>query len=167
MGAGKTTLGRRLALVRGMEFVDSDAELELRTGVEIAFIFEKEGEAGFRRRESCLIDELTQRENIVLATGGGAILDAANRAHLSARGCVIYLCASLALQVSRTARARHRPLLQAGGDRKEILRRLLEQRDPLYREVADLVINTEGRNARGLVRDIQDHLEQVNLGLDF
>ncbi len=161
MGAGKTTLGRRLALARGMTFVDSDAEIQERTGVDIAYIFEKEGEAGFRRRECCVIDDLTQRQGLVLATGGGAILDAGNRNKLASRGFVIYLCASVNLQVSRTARGKHRPLLQTGENRKEILRRLFEQRDPLYREVADLVINTDGRNARGLLRDIQRYLDKA------
>tara|TARA_R110000850_G_scaffold85460_6_gene183899 strand:- start:38137 stop:38634 length:498 start_codon:yes stop_codon:yes gene_type:complete len=161
MGAGKTTLGKRLAQARGMQFIDSDEEIESRTGVDITYIFEKEGESGFRKRESCVIDDLTQRSGIVLATGGGAILDPVNRAKLSSRGFVIYLCASLALQVSRTTRARHRPLLRTGEEPRVILRRLFEQRDPLYREVADLVIPTEGRNSRGLVREIQKHLKQV------
>lgn len=164
MGAGKSTVGKRLAEVRGMDFVDSDTEIEERTGVDIAFIFEKEGEDGFRRRERAVIAELTQRNGVVLATGGGAILDPDNRQCLSARGWVVYLHAGLDQQVHRTARTDNRPLLQAGGDRREILKQLFEMRDPLYREIADLVIPTDGRNARILVREIEEHLEQGAAG---
>ncbi len=161
MGAGKTTLGRRLALARGLCFLDSDHEIEQRTGVDIPFIFEKEGECGFRKRERCIVEELTGRHQIVLATGGGAVLDPQNRAVLSARGTVIYLRASLALQISRTSRSKKRPLLNAGKDRKQILARLFEQRDPLYREIADIVIETDGRNARGIVREVEKRLTQL------
>jgi shikimate kinase len=164
MGAGKSTVGKRLADVRGVEFVDSDIEIELRTGVDIPFIFEKEGEAGFRRRERAVIADLTQRHGIVLATGGGAILDPDNRQWLSARGFVVYLHASLDQQVHRTARAENRPLLNASDDRRETLRRLFELRDPLYREIADLVVQTDGRNARTLVREIEEHLEHRPAG---
>lgn len=159
MGAGKSTVGKRLAEVRGMEFVDSDVEVEARTGVDIAFIFEKEGEAGFRKRETAVLSDLTLRNGIVLATGGGAILEPENRQWLSARGFVVYLHASIDQQVHRTARTDNRPLLQTGGDRREILDNLFETRDPLYREIADLVLHTDGRNARVLVREIEDHLE--------
>lgn len=164
MGAGKSTVGKRLAEVRGMEFVDSDIEIEARTGVDIAYIFEKEGEEGFRRREHAVIRDLTQRSGIVLATGGGAILDHENRQWLSARGFVVYLHASLEQQVSRTARTENRPLLQAGGERRDILQRLFEMRDPLYREIADFVLHTDGRNARALAREIEDHLEHRPAG---
>jgi len=111
MGAGKTTVGKRLADTRGMEFVDSDQEIEARTGVDIAYIFEKEGEAGFRKRERGIIAELTGRQNIVLATGGGAVLEPDNRQALSARGFVVYLHASVEQQLARTARTENRPLL--------------------------------------------------------
>lgn len=164
MGAGKSTVGKRLADLRGMIFVDSDAEIELRTGVDIPYIFEREGECGFRRREHDAIADLTQREGIVLATGGGAILDADNRRRLSARGYVVYLHATLDQQVHRTSRAANRPLLNASADRRETLRRLFELRDPLYREIADLIIHTDGRNARTLVREIVQHLEQQSAG---
>ncbi len=164
MGAGKSTVGKRLADVRGMEFFDSDIEIEARTGVDIAFIFEKEGEEGFRKRERMVIGDLTQRNGIVLATGGGAILEPDNRQWLSARGFVIYLHASLDQQVNRTARTDNRPLLQAGGDRRDILRHLFEMRDPLYREIADLVLPTDGRNARTLAREIEEHLEHRPAG---
>lgn len=160
MGAGKSTVGKRLAEVRGMDFVDSDVEVEARTGVDIAYIFEKEGEAGFRKRERATLSELTLRSGIVLATGGGAILEADNRHWLSARGFVVYLHASLDQQVHRTARTDNRPLLQNGSDRRLTLQQLFEMRDPLYREIADLVVSTDGRNARLLVREIEEHLER-------
>jgi len=157
MGAGKTTIGRRLAQARGMDFVDSDLEVEARTGVNIAFIFEKEGEAGFRRRERQAIAELSQRHNLVLATGGGAVLDPDSRQWLSARGFVVYLHASIEQQIARTERTDIRPLLQ-GGNRRETLERLFLIRDPLYREIADLVLPTDGRNARTLAREIEDRI---------
>lgn len=158
MGAGKTTVGKRLAESRGMEFVDSDHEVEARTGVDIAYIFEKEGEAGFRKREKLVIAELTQRGNIVLATGGGSVLDADNRQNLSARGVVVYLQASVDHQYTRTVRAENRPLLNSSADRRETLENLFEIRDPLYRQIADLVLTTDGRNARVLAREIEDYL---------
>ncbi|MDE0853020.1 MAG: shikimate kinase AroK [Nevskia sp.] len=160
MGAGKTTVGRRLAEARGMDFIDSDQEVEARTGVNIAFIFEKEGEAGFRRRERQAICELSQRHNLVLATGGGAILDPDNRQWLAARGFVVYLHASIEQQLARTERTDSRPLLQ-GGNRRETLERLFLTRDPLYREIADLVLPTDGRNARALAREIEDRFSRT------
>jgi shikimate kinase len=158
MGAGKTTVGKRLAETRGMEFVDSDLEIEARTGVDISYIFEKEGEAGFRKRERSVIAEVTARQNIVLATGGGAVLEADNRQALSARGYVVYLHASVEQQLSRTARAENRPLLQNVADRRDVLDKLFTFRDPLYREIADLILQTDSRNARVLAREIEDHL---------
>ncbi|HEX4896706.1 MAG TPA: shikimate kinase AroK [Solimonas sp.] len=160
MGAGKTTVGRRLAEIRGMDFVDSDHEIEARTGVDIPYIFEKEGEAGFRRREKQTIADLSLLPAIVLATGGGAILDAGTRQLLATRGFVVYLHASLDQQVARTARADNRPLLARSDDRRATLETLFLQRDPLYREIADLVLETDGRNARQLVREIEDHLDR-------
>jgi len=158
MGAGKTTVGKRLADSRGMEFVDSDHEVEARTGVDVAFIFEKEGEAGFRKREKQVVAELTQRSNIVLATGGGTVLDPENRRNLSARGVVVYLHASVDHQYARTERAENRPLLSQSTDRRDTLEQLFAIRDPLYREIADLVLTTDGRNARVLAREIEDYL---------
>lgn len=158
MGAGKTTVGKRLAETRGMEFVDSDLEIEARTGVDISYIFEKEGEAGFRKRERSVIAEVTGRQNIVLATGGGAIIEADNRQALSARGYVVYLHASVEQQLSRTARTDNRPLLQNVEDRRDVLDKLFAFRDPLYREIADLILQTDSRNARVLAREIEDHL---------
>jgi len=130
MGAGKSAVGRHLARVLHLDFVDSDDEIEARTGVDIPFIFEKEGEAGFRKREAAAIDDLSGRDEVVLATGGGAVLRPENRGHLGGRGFVVYLYTSVDQQVSRTARGRERPLLD-GGDPREILEGLLETRDPL------------------------------------
>jgi shikimate kinase len=158
MGAGKTTVGKRLAELRGLQFADSDHEVEHRTGVDVAFIFEKEGEAGFRKREKLVIAELTGRSGIVLATGGGAVLDAENRQQLSGRGFVVYLRASVDHQLRRTSHSDTRPLLQ-GPNRREVLESLFSLRDPLYREVADLVIETDGRNARVLAQEIERHLD--------
>jgi shikimate kinase len=155
MGAGKTTVGRRLAELCRMRFVDSDHEIESRCGVEIAFIFEKEGEDGFRRREHQMIDALSAESGLVLATGGGAVLDSDNRRLLSGRGYVVYLQASIDHQLARTERTDNRPLLR-GVDRRATLEGLLQVRDPLYREIADLVVPTDGRNARTLAREIQE-----------
>jgi shikimate kinase len=158
MGAGKTTVGRRLAELRGLQFADSDHEVEQRTGVDIPFIFEREGEAGFRKREKQVIAELTAGQGLVLATGGGAVLDADNRQHLAGRGFVVYLRASIDHQLRRTGRTESRPLLQAG-NRRETLETLFAVRDPLYREVADLVLDADGGNARNLAQDISRHLD--------
>jgi shikimate kinase len=155
MGAGKSAVGRQIARLLHMDFVDSDEEIESRTGVDIPFIFEKEGEAGFRTRESKVIDELSARQGIVLATGGGAIHDAANRSRLGARGYVIYLHTSVAQQLDRTSRGRNRPLLE-NDDPRAVLEALMEVRDPLYREIADLVVETDGRRVREVADEIRD-----------
>jgi shikimate kinase len=160
MGAGKTTVGRRLAELRGLHFADSDHEVEQRTGVDIAFIFEKEGEAGFRKRERQVIAELTVGQGLVLATGGGAVVDSQNRQHLAGRGFVVYLRASIEHQLRRTGRTDARPLLQ-NGDPRETLERLFAVRDPLYREIADLVLDADGANARNLAQDISRHIDSV------
>ncbi|HZD54343.1 MAG TPA: shikimate kinase AroK [Woeseiaceae bacterium] len=158
MGAGKSAVGRQLARLLPLDFVDSDEEIERRTGVDIAFIFEKEGEAGFRRRETAVIDELSQRDAIVLATGGGAIIDPESRSRLAARGFVVYLYASVDQQIERTNRGRERPLLQ-DRPREQVLQELMSVRDPLYREIADLVVDTDGRRVRTVARQIQDALQ--------
>jgi shikimate kinase len=157
MGAGKSAVGRQLARMLHLDFLDSDDEVEARTGVDIPFIFEKEGEEGFRKRESRVIDELSRRDGIVLATGGGAVIDAQNRNILGARGFVIYLYTSVDQQLSRTQRGRERPLLEAG-DPREVLESLMETRDPWYREVADLVVDTDGRKVKAVVDEILERL---------
>ena len=140
-----------------LDFADSDDEVESRTGVDIPFIFEKEGEKGFRKREAAAIDDLSRKDGIVLATGGGAVLGPDNRNHLGGRGFVVYLYTSVAQQAARTARGRERPLLD-GGDPKRILEELFEVRDPLYREIADLVVETDGRKVKSVVDEIIEHL---------
>jgi shikimate kinase len=157
MGAGKSTIGRQLSKQLKMAFHDSDHEIEQRTGVDIPLIFELEGESGFRKRESAVIDELTQLPDIILATGGGAILDPVNRQHLSSRGRVIYLHASVDQQLRRTAKDRNRPLLQTANPRAK-LEELMAERDPLYREIADLVVETDGKRVRDVVRQIIQQL---------
>lgn len=159
MGAGKTTIGRQLAQLLHKTFIDVDHEIEARTGVSIPTIFDIEGEDGFRSREASVLDDLSREPGLVLATGGGAVLEAENRAHLSGRGFVVYLHATIEQQLRRTGHSSHRPLL-AGGDPREILERLFKVRDPLYREVADLVIDTNGRNARLLADEIEQHLDR-------
>ena len=144
MGSGKTAVGRSLARRLGLPFADSDAEVESRTGVDIAYIFEREGEEGFRIRERDAIDALTQASGIVLATGGGAVLLAENRERLAARGIVVFLDTTIEQQLERTRRSRHRPLL-AGADRREKLEELAKVRDPLYRSIAAITIQTDGR----------------------
>ncbi len=157
MGAGKSAVGRHLARLLHLEFVDSDEEIETRTGVDIPFIFEKEGEEGFRKREVKVIDELSQREGVVLATGGGAIADPESRSRLGARGFVVYLHTSVKQQLERTQRRNKRPLLK-NGDKEKVLRELMEQRDPLYREISDLIIETDGRRVQTVAREIHDAL---------
>lgn len=160
MGAGKTTTGRQLAKQLELTFVDSDKEIEARTGVDIPLIFELEGESGFRKREKQMIDELTQRDNIVLATGGGAILDADNRAKLASRGTVIYLSTSIETQLQRTARDKNRPLLQTE-DPRQRLESMIVIRNPLYEEVADIVVTTDNRQVRGLIKEILKELKET------
>ena len=153
MGAGKTTIGRQLAQTLKLEFIDSDLVIEERTGADIPWIFDVEGEEGFRERESKAIDELTLRDGIVLATGGGAVLRPENRAAMSSRGTVVYLHASLERQVERTARDKNRPLLQVE-DPEARLRELMAQRDPLYREIADHVVETDSLPARNVAQQL-------------
>jgi len=153
MGAGKSTIGRHLARSLAKGFVDCDRELEERTGAPIPLIFELEGEEGFRRRERDMLETLVARDDVVLATGGGVVLDEVNRANLMRRGYVICLCAPIDLLVSRTARDRGRPLLQTD-DRRARFVELMETRDPLYRQVADMIVETNHRSSRRVVKEI-------------
>lgn len=153
MGAGKTTLGKRLAKTLRREFLDSDHVIEERTGVDIPYIFEKEGEEGFRKREAATIDELTQLPEVVLATGGGAVTREENRRNLINRGIVVYLETPVELQVSRTSRCENRPLL-AVEDRYSKLAELYEKRHPLYQEVADITVRTGKESAAALCKRI-------------
>ena len=153
MGSGKSAVGRQLALRLGLEFIDSDEEIEARTGVDIPYIFEKEGEAGFREREAEVIDELTQRQGVLVATGGGAILDPGSRDRLRARGRVVYLRTSVDQQHARTRRGNDRPLLN-NPDPRGTLARLFELRSPLYAEVAEVTVDTDGRKVKTVVDQI-------------
>ena len=157
MGAGKTTVGRLLAKRLKARFVDTDHEISAATGVSIPTIFEIEGEQGFRRRESEVIERLSRDESIVMATGGGAVLDPASRQYLQERGTVVYLSASPETLHDRTRRDGGRPLLQVG-DRLARLRELYQQRDPLYREVAHIIVEVGRTSAPHVVRQIQNAL---------
>ncbi len=158
MGAGKTTIGRLLAKQLGREFVDSDWYIESQTGADIAWIFAKEGEAGFREREIRALDELTQQPRIVLATGGGAVMSADNRAFLQQRGIVVYLNAPVEVQIARTAKDKSRPLLQQPNPKK-ILQDLYRVRDPLYRQVAHVIMPTGHTYPRHMVNQLLRELE--------
>jgi shikimate kinase len=157
MGAGKTTIGRQLANELGLEFFDSDHEIEKRTGVTITHIFDIEGETGFRKRETAILDELTEKKDIVLATGGGAIIKPENRQFLMSRGTTVYLYANLDTLLERTAKDRSRPLLQTENP-QEKLKELFQERDPLYRETADIIIDTANDSVRLAVKEIQEKL---------
>ena len=157
MGAGKTSVGKALARFLDKTFVDSDQKIERATGVKIATIFEIESEAGFRARESKMLQELVAHKNIVLATGGGAVLSGENRALLAAGGTVIYLRAPVASLLKRTRRDRNRPLLQ-GTNAAATLTALFDLRDPLYREVAHLVVDTGEQSVHMLAAQIADKL---------
>jgi shikimate kinase len=161
-GAGKTTIGRALAKRLNMTFADSDKELMARTGVSIATIFEIEGEAGFRVRESVTLAELVQRDGLVLATGGGTVLAPENRRLLKENGTVIYLRATLEDLWQRTHREVSRPLLQTE-DPRATLETLLQTRDPLYREVAHLIVDTGTQSVARLTTDILARLDQHQL----
>jgi len=160
MGAGKSTVGRQLGKSLKKQFIDCDKEIEKRTGASISLIFDVEGESGFRQREQQILDELTKRDDLVLATGGGAVLDELNRSRLMSRGFVVYLNAPLDLLIERTSRDKTRPLLQTENPKQRIIE-LLEQRDPLYRQVADTIVETNRRSARHVVKEIQERLDNL------
>lgn len=157
MGAGKTTVGRNIARRLKMEFFDSDREIENLCGVSIPTIFEYEGEQGFRDRETKVIDELSQRSSILLATGGGSVLREENRQILSQRGIVIYLHVNLKEQFSRISNDKNRPLLQTANP-KETLRKMMLERAPIYESVADYRVNSNGRNMRNVIDQVMRHL---------
>ena len=163
MGAGKSTIGRQLSTVLHQEFKDSDHEIVARTGASIPLIFEIEGEEGFRQREAMVIDELTQKDGIILATGGGAVLREENRRHLKERGVVIYLYATLDQLFERTRRDKNRPLLQTENPR-ERLEQMMAERDPLYREVANMVVHTDDRSVRSVIKEIIVRLQRDDKG---
>jgi shikimate kinase len=153
MGVGKTSIGKVLAQELHLDFYDSDVEIEKRTGANIPWIFDIEGEVGFRRREAKVIEELTQLNGIVLATGGGAVLFPKNRKFLSSRGIVIYLHATVNDLLERTNRSQNRPLL-ANNNRRDVLEKLLIIREPLYREIADIVYDTTESSVQEIAMNI-------------
>ncbi|NRA71846.1 MAG: shikimate kinase AroK [Gammaproteobacteria bacterium] len=157
MGAGKSTIGRHIAQQLHLEFFDSDNEIEERTGAEISWVFDVEGEDGFRVREAGVIDDLTQMQGIVLATGGGSILTKEVRNRLSARGFVVYLETTIDKQLARTQRDKRRPLLQTDKPR-EVLEALAAIRNPLYEEIADLTVRTDEQSAKLVAKEIIDKL---------
>lgn len=162
MGAGKSTIGRLLSQELKLRFVDVDREIEARAGADIPWIFDVEGEVGFRDREAQVIDQLTQQDDQVLATGGGAVIREQNRIHLRSRGFVIYLKTSLAQQLERTAKDKNRPLLQADNP-EAVLARLMAERDPLYQCTCDLVIQTDQRHPRSVMTDIVRQLREQTI----
>ena len=162
MGSGKTAVGRHLARLFHFTFHDSDADVEAKTGVDIAFIFEKEGEAGFRIREKEAISRLTRMESIVLATGGGAVIDADNRRLLAERGVVVYLATSIDQQLERTRHARHRPLLN-DTDPEQKLHELMQRRAILYAEIADFTVSTDGRRVQLVAEEIHHELRRTQV----
>ena len=160
MGSGKTAVGRCLARVLKQPFYDSDVDIERCTGVDIPFIFEKEGEAGFRVRESEVIDRLTQMNGIVLATGGGAVINPDNRRWLAERGRVVYLKTSIRQQLNRTRHGRNRPLLN-DTDPEARLRLLMIQRSAFYEEIADFTVSTDERKAQLVAQEILQEIRQA------
>jgi shikimate kinase len=160
MGVGKTTIGKVLGEQLGLEFFDSDREIEAVTGADIPWIFDVEGEAGFRIRETKMIADLTAKNSVVVATGGGSVLAEENRQRLSENGTVVYLRASEAQQLERTSRDKSRPLLQTPNPAKKI-KELMATREPLYQEVADIIIDTNRRNPRSVSNEILARLQQL------
>ncbi|SRR5690554_743293 len=154
MGAGKSTIGRQLARQLHLEFFDSDQEIERRTGADIAWVFELEGEEGFRMREEKVIEELTENTGIVLATGGGSIMSKESRNRLSARGVVVYLQTTIEKQLDRTQRDKRRPLIANADDPRAVLEQLAEIRNPLYEEIADIIIRTDDQTTKVVIDQI-------------
>ena len=165
MGVGKTTIGKMLAYELGLRFVDCDQEIEHRTGANIAWIFDVEGEAGFRIRETDVLDGLTQEDSILVATGGGVVLKDENRGYLKERGIVVHLDTAVDLLVKRTAKDKKRPLLQNGNPRA-VLAKIKKDRDPLYREVADVRVFVGDNSSRKAVSQILEKLKKGGLTQD-
>ncbi len=161
MGTGKSTIGKKLAQKKSQMFYDSDYEIENRTGASIRLIFEIEGEEGFRKREGKLLDELTSMSNVVLATGGGAILNEENRIRFSERGFVIYLKSDINQLLKRTSKDTKRPLLQ-NDNPEAVLKKLLEERGPLYEEVADMVIDTAALSVNDIIERMMSAVNQYD-----
>jgi shikimate kinase len=159
MGVGKTTIGRMLSRELGLEFIDSDHEVEDRAGAEIAWIFDVEGEAGFRERETRVLEDLCQRDRVLIATGGGAVLRPENRKILHRNGVVIFLDTSVDVQLKRTAKDKKRPLLQ-NTNRRETLTRMRRERDPSYKEVADVHVFVGENNSKRTVQKILKQLDK-------
>ncbi|TPH15200.1 shikimate kinase AroK [Litorilituus lipolyticus] len=159
MGAGKSTIGRELADRLHLEFFDSDQEIERRTGADIAWVFDLEGEEGFRKREETVIDDLSERQGIVLATGGGSVISTQVRNRLSARGIVVYLETTIDKQVARTQRDRRRPLLQTSEEPRTVLENLAVERNPLYEEIADIIVKTDDQSAKVVAHKIIERLD--------
>ncbi|SFV77813.1 Shikimate kinase I [hydrothermal vent metagenome] len=155
MGSGKTSVGRRLACVLKRDFFDSDFEIVARTGVAIDHIFDVEGEEGFRQREINMLSELCEIPNIVIATGGGIVIKPENRELLKRDSFVVYLSSSVKQLVSRTAKSKSRPLLERSTNREKTIRELVEKREPLYQEVADVVVDTTGKKLYAIINEIK------------
>lgn len=162
MAAGKSTIGKALARAKGQPFYDSDHEIVQQTGVEISLIFDIEGEAGFRKRESDMIEKLAQLSPIVLATGGGAVLSEHNRAALKSHGLVVYLSCSVDQQLKRTMHDTRRPLLQTENPRQK-LEQLMLERGPIYESLADIQVNTEKRSSKSVLNEIIKKIDQYNV----
>ncbi|MBO9491551.1 shikimate kinase AroK [Endozoicomonas sp. G2_1] len=159
MGAGKSTIGRELADKLHLEFFDSDQEIERRTGADIAWVFDLEGEEGFRKREEAVIEDLSEKQGIVLATGGGSVISSHVRNRLSARGIVVYLETTIDKQVARTQRDRRRPLLQTSEEPRSVLEKLAVERNPLYEDVADVIVQTDDQSAKVVANKIIERLD--------
>jgi len=159
MGAGKSTIGREIADRLHLEFFDSDQEIERRTGADIAWVFDLEGEEGFRVREETVIEDLSEKQGIVLATGGGSVISTNVRNHLSARGIVVYLETTIDKQVARTQRDRRRPLLQTSEEPRTVLENLAVERNPLYEEIADIIVQTDDQSAKVVAHKIIERLD--------
>jgi shikimate kinase len=159
MGAGKSTIGREIADRLHLEFFDSDQEIERRTGADIAWVFDLEGEEGFRKREETVIEDLSEKQGIVLATGGGSVISTNVRNRLSARGIVVYLETTIDKQVARTQRDRRRPLLQTSEKPRTVLENLAVERNPLYEDIADIIVQTDDQSAKVVAHKIIERLD--------